>query len=152
MLLEEEAQIQQRFFQYLVVAEDERDQQPPHASVAVQEWVDGFELGMGKTGLEQWRNRLVVEEFFQFAKTGQHFMGGRRHKSGIARHGAADPVLGRAELSWILREPLPGQVRLFAFRAWAPEYNLCPPLQMKKPAESGQFHLKHRTITPPGSP
>jgi hypothetical protein len=44
VLLEEEAQVEQRLGQDALGAEEKRDEEPAHAPVAIQEGVDGLEL------------------------------------------------------------------------------------------------------------
>ena len=47
------AQVQERTFQDLPLAQQERDQQPPNTAVAVEEGMDRLELGMGQSALYQ---------------------------------------------------------------------------------------------------
>jgi hypothetical protein len=48
VLLEVQAQVQERLPQHAVVVQDERDQQPPDAPVPIEKAVDGLELHVGE--------------------------------------------------------------------------------------------------------
>jgi len=50
MLFEMQAQIQQRLPQHAGILQDQRDHQPAHTAVAVEERVDGLELQMRQRG------------------------------------------------------------------------------------------------------
>jgi hypothetical protein len=63
-LFEIKAEIQERLAQHARIAEQERDQEPPHASVAVEKGVDGLELYVGEPGAHEDRQPVSfgVEE------------------------------------------------------------------------------------------
>jgi hypothetical protein len=48
-------QIQHGLLEQAFFGEQKGDQQPPKAAVAVEEGVDGLELGMGQAHLDEWR-------------------------------------------------------------------------------------------------
>ena len=104
VLLEVEAQVEQRLAEHAGVAEEQRDQQPPDAAVAVEEGVDGLELHVRERRLDE--HRQVVAVVVQEALQGGHAVGDgrvrRRHEDGVAGARAADPVLAAAELARVL--------------------------------------------------
>jgi hypothetical protein len=51
--LEEEAEIEHGVAQNLALAQDQRDQQAPQTAVSVEEGMDGLELHMRQSRLEQ---------------------------------------------------------------------------------------------------
>src|SRR4051812_22816773 len=61
MLLEVEAQVQQRLREHLVGAEQQRDQEPTDAAVAVEKRMDRLELDVSERGLDEDRRRAVEE-------------------------------------------------------------------------------------------
>ena len=69
MLFEVQAQVQQWLRQHIVGAEEQGDQQPADAPVAIQERMDCLELHVRQRGLDQQRrlHRVVVQEFFELA-------------------------------------------------------------------------------------
>ena len=115
MLLEEQAQVEQRLLQNPGIDQHQHDQEPAQATVAVQKRVDGFELHMGQGSSHQHRQgmgsvRRAMDEVLQLPHARVHQPRWRRHEAGVARSGAADPVLTAAELP---RQPVgsaaPGQ-------------------------------------------
>ncbi len=80
------------------------DQQAPDAAIAIQEGVDGFELGMHQGHLDQRRQGGVfcVNESLHVGQQAGHMLGWRRHEGRIARARAADPVLRTAQLAGLL--------------------------------------------------
>lgn len=85
MLLEREPQVQQRFPQDLLLAEDERNQQSPHPVVPVEKRVDRFELQVRLRCLQVRRGALglVVEGLLQAGHAALHSIGGGRDKGGV---------------------------------------------------------------------
>ena len=62
--LEPGAEIKERRRQNPALRQQQGDEQPAEAAVSVEEGVDGLELGMGKRGLDQGRQGVVMEEAF----------------------------------------------------------------------------------------
>ena len=62
--------------------------------------MDGLELHVREPGFDHRRGEavLVVEEALQVIERCLHLVRRRRHEAGVAGPGAADPVLGAAEL------------------------------------------------------
>ena len=88
----------------VTVAEEEGDEETTDAAIAIEEGMDGLELGMGVgTVDESWKIARGVEEIFQIAKGLGHFMDRRRDVGGIFESavGRADPVLGAAEFAGV---------------------------------------------------
>ncbi len=104
MLLQVPAEVQQRFGQQAAVFEQRRDQQAPDASIAIEERVDGFKLGVRQRNPHQRRERarLVVNELLKIAQQAGYPIRRRRHKSGVARTGATDPVLRTPQFPGLL--------------------------------------------------
>ena len=101
VLLEVEAEVQQRLGQEPALVQEHGNQQAPQAPVAIQKRVDGFKLHMRQCGLDEHRRGrgLLVQKGFQRRHAGLHGLRWRRHKARIARPGATDPVLGAPELA-----------------------------------------------------
>ena len=100
--LEEMRDVEDRLLEDLPFAEEERDQQPPHPAVAVEEGMDRPELGMGQADPDQMREAVVaMEKDLQVAQRARHLLEGRRNEGRAARRGAgrADPVLRPAQLA-----------------------------------------------------
>ena len=99
---EVKAQGQGGIAQVVVARQDEHYEQPADAPVAVEKGVDGFKLQVGQAGAQEGRQavggRVGVHKKRQGPHTGRDITGERRHKFGIAGVGAADPVLGVAEM------------------------------------------------------
>ena len=95
MLLEVTAQVHQRLPQQRPVLHECGDQQSPDASVAIQEGVDGFELGVDQRDPDQRRQVGVggMDEALQVRQQTGHLLRRWRHEGGIARSRAANPVL-----------------------------------------------------------
>jgi hypothetical protein len=52
--------------EHIAMGEQKRDQQPSHASIPVQEWMDCLELGMGDPAMnEDWEGVVVVQELLE---------------------------------------------------------------------------------------
>jgi hypothetical protein len=87
----------------LPLAKQERDQQPPHAPIAVDEGVDRLELGVSESTMhEDGKGSRVVEERFEVVQCRLQLMDRRRDEDGGIEVTAArgpDPVLGGAELA-----------------------------------------------------
>ena len=100
MLLEVEAQIEEGLRQDAFHDQHETHEQPAHSSVSIQEGVDSLELRVREPGLDHRSGEtvLIVEEALQAVERGAHLVRWWRHEAGVARPGAADPVLGAAEL------------------------------------------------------
>ena len=78
---------------------------PGHSAVAVEERVDGLELGVNKRAFYQGRHRrIVVHKHLKIAEGTVHFVNGRRNEAGLTQRAAlrSDPVLGPAELARFL--------------------------------------------------
>ena len=90
-------QVQHRLVQHLLLAEQEGDQQPADAAVAVEERVDRLKLRVREADPEQQREGVLgVEEAFQGAeRVGQFGRRGRDEASAFVQRasGGADPVL-----------------------------------------------------------
>lgn len=102
VLFKEKAQVEEWLGKRPLRTQDERDQKAAQAAVAIQKWVNGFELGMGKSRFDQCGglDRVVMQKFFQGAHCGQDFVRRRRHIYGVPRPTPADPVLGAAKFAW----------------------------------------------------
>ncbi len=88
-------------------AQQERDQQPTQAAVAVEERVDRLELDVDETGFDEQREvrPLLMQEQLKGAHAIENELRRRRNKSGGAGARAANPVLTRAELAWLFVAP-----------------------------------------------
>jgi hypothetical protein len=89
------------------VAEQEGDQQPPHATIAVEKRMDGLELHVCHCCFDQDRERrgLVVEKALQIGHAIPHGRRWRRYKEGVAGARATDPVLAPAKLARLFLAP-----------------------------------------------
>ena len=101
MRLEVEAEIEDRFFQNTLRAEQKGDQEPAEPAVAVEEGMDGLELDMDEARLDQGRNlrRVGMDEFLQVGHEVGNLAGRRRHEHRVAGAAAADPVLRAPEFA-----------------------------------------------------
>ncbi|MNV53470.1 hypothetical protein D3C71_1456220 [compost metagenome] len=74
------------------------NQQAANAAIAVKKRVNGFKLRVHQRNLDQRRQGAVglVNELLHIAQQRCHTLGRRRHKHGIARLGATNPVLRAA--------------------------------------------------------
>src|SRR5450830_931406 len=61
MLLQIQAEIEERLLENPLLPEKERDEQPPHPPIAVEEGMDRLELKVSKGGLDEGRHGFVVE-------------------------------------------------------------------------------------------
>src|SRR5450756_2541650 len=114
VLLEKQAQIEERLPEHSVVAEQQRDQQAADAAVPVQERMDRLELRVGEPGPDEMRQALaiVVNEMLESGDTLRHLGVRRRHIVRVARPRAADPILRTSELPGILVAPTPALEQL----------------------------------------
>ena len=92
------AEAQQRTAQHPRVTEQECDQQAPDPAVAIREWMDGLELGMGESASNQRvrRGAGIVQEELEITQGGHHLVGRWRDERGISQElpvATADPVL-----------------------------------------------------------
>jgi len=62
VLLEIQRQVQHGFVQGFFRAQQQRDQQPAQAAVAIREWMYGLELHMGQCRLDQYRTLAGLVE------------------------------------------------------------------------------------------
>ena len=66
MSLQVVRQVENGLCQYAPLTEEERDQEPPDAAVAVKKRVNGLELGVGQPNLHQQRQSgIVVQKSLQ---------------------------------------------------------------------------------------
>ena len=95
--------IEQRALEDLPLAEQERDQQPPHAPVAVDERVDGLELGVSEAQCTRTGKEVMsCRNTSRLSSAGCISWTGGGTKAAVLRSwqsGGPDPVLGRAELA-----------------------------------------------------
>src|SRR5687767_2209273 len=89
--------------------EQEGDEESPHTTVAVEERVDGFELGMEEPTLQQLGCvRLRRHVLFPCVECAMHLRRGRRYVGGMFEASptrTADPVLARPEFARGLLAP-----------------------------------------------
>ena len=91
---ERHAEVEQWLFEQAPVLDEQRDQQPPNAAVAVQERVDGLELHVREPSAHQRRQVAVgMPPPLQRRQRGRNVLGRRRNEAGGTRTPAADPVL-----------------------------------------------------------
>src|SRR5438874_1804341 len=97
--LEEGAQVEERRGQHALGDEQQRDEQPSDAPVAVEEGVDGFELRVHERGVNEWGERVVVQEVLPGAEALHEAVRRRRHEGGVGERASrrADPVLAAPE-------------------------------------------------------
>ena len=90
--------------------QDQGDEEPSHAPVAIQKRVDGFELHVRERRLDE-RPRGVrrVQVALQRAHAGFDFLRRRGHELGVARPGAAEPVLAGAKFAGLLGRAAPAR-------------------------------------------
>lgn len=96
-----EAQIQQRFAQDFLVAQDQGNQQPAQPSVAVQKGMNGLKLDVRHCRLQQsghWGGP-VMEEQFQITHARHNMFRRRRNKHRVTWTGTADPILAAPEFT-----------------------------------------------------
>ena len=102
--LEVVGEVEEGELEDIAVAEEEGDEEAADAAIAIEEGVDGFELGV-RVGAVDEGGEIAggVEEFFQIAEGLSHFVDGWRDVGGILEGAAsgADPVLGAAEFSGV---------------------------------------------------
>ena len=83
--------------------EQEGDEQSPDAAIAVEIRVDGLELDVSEADPHERRERVFgVEVPLEVAEQRRDFFGRRWNERGVARPGAADPVLAMANLARLL--------------------------------------------------
>src|SRR6266498_1531461 len=102
MLLEERAEIEQRLLEELLRLQQERDEQPADAAVAVEKRMDRLELIVNERQADQRREmRLGVQELLEQVERGVHLRDRRRDVRRLRdlRSRLPDPVLHRAELA-----------------------------------------------------
>ncbi|MCY1525464.1 hypothetical protein D9M68_604430 [compost metagenome] len=97
-------EVQQWFLENLLFNQEQGNQQPAEATIAIQKRVDRFELHVQKSGLDKrWDLAgVVLEEALEIAEARLHFADRGRHIMGIPRPGPAEPVLRASEFSGIL--------------------------------------------------
>jgi hypothetical protein len=102
--LEIEAEIEEGIAQHALLTQEQRDEQSPEATVAVEKGVDAFELDMGETGLHEHGDAgsFCVQEALEIAHAGRDLLRRWGDERGIARPRAADPVLAAAKLARVL--------------------------------------------------
>ena len=103
--LQEQAEIEDRFPQHPGLTQDQRDEQPAQASVAVEKGMDRLELDVGQARPDERGQRriLAVQEALERIEAFIQPVRRRRHEQGVARPGSADSVLRAAELARLLR-------------------------------------------------
>jgi hypothetical protein len=99
MRLEVPAQVEQRLLEHAALAEQKREQEPPHPSVAVEKRVNGLELHMHQSEFDQQRQPVVIEVLLEAVQALQHGIGGRRDEKCIPRTGSSNPVLAAAKFA-----------------------------------------------------
>ena len=99
MLLQIQAEIQERLAQHPGVAQQQGYEQPAHAPVAVEEGVDGLELHVRESRLQQRGLLLRMEETLERRHAPGHLGVRGRHEDGVSRAGPSDPVLREPELA-----------------------------------------------------
>ena len=101
VLLEEEAQVEERFAEQLPVLEQERDEEPPDAAVAVEVGVDCLELRVAEPCPDECRQfaALIVDEALEAGQEFAHRVRRRGDVGRVAGTGAANPVLAASDLS-----------------------------------------------------
>ena len=102
MLLEVVRQVEHGLVQHAALGQQERDQQPADAPVAVEKRVNGLELHVRERDLDQRRQAVLsVQESLQVTQHAGHHVVRRRHEGrrGERASAGADPVLARAQLA-----------------------------------------------------
>jgi hypothetical protein len=101
VLLEMEAEVQQRLRDDLLGTENEGDEQSSDPSISIEEGMNGLELRVSKSRLDERRrpHRIVVQEELERSKSGNHLVRRRRDEASVARPGPPDPVLGCPEFT-----------------------------------------------------
>src|SRR5690606_26580471 len=90
MAFEEVGEVEHGFGQDLLLAQEESDEQAPHTAVAVEEGVDGFELGVCQADTDEQRQAgLSVKELFQISHRLRHHVGWRGGEDGLIESAAA---------------------------------------------------------------
>ena len=82
--------------------EEEGNQETPDAPIAVEEGVNGFELGVRQADLDQKRQIVFgMQEFFEIAERTRHDIGRRRNEGRLVQRATtgADPVLRAAQFA-----------------------------------------------------
>src|SRR5437588_2499008 len=93
------AEVEQRQPQRTAMHEQERDQEAADTAIAVEERVDGLELGMRERTVDQVRQpAVIVHELLEGFQRDLHSWWRGRHEACGLRAVAADPVLGAAKL------------------------------------------------------
>ena len=99
--LEPGAEIKERCGQDAALRQQQVDEQPAGAAVSVDEGMDRLELGMGKRGMDQRRQGVVVEEALPGVEALGQRLGRRRNIGRLRRRaaGRTDPVPDAPEFS-----------------------------------------------------
>src|SRR5437764_517556 len=96
------AEVEQRAMEHAAMHEQERDQQSPDAPVPVHEGMDGLELGVRETDVDQ-RGKVVVlmQEALEVIERLMHGWDGRGHESRALDRRALrpNPILVAPELA-----------------------------------------------------
>ena len=101
MLLEVQADIQQRLPQQSIVGELKRDQQATDASVAIEKWVDRLELDVRECRLHERRRRFrfIVQEALEMLQALGNFIRWRRDERSVTGPCPSDPDLAASEFA-----------------------------------------------------
>ena len=100
LTLEGQADVEQGLLQQIPMLDEQRDQEPADAAVAIEERMDRLELRMGETNPNQGRQTAIVMQPPLQRREGVGDGFGRRwDKAGVAGPAAADPVLRPAEFT-----------------------------------------------------
>jgi hypothetical protein len=91
MLLEVEAQVEERLPEDAGIAKQQRDEEAPHPAVAVEEGVDGFKLHVCEAGADEsgQAGPLLVQEALEVAHTADDVRVRRGHEQRVTRPDAA---------------------------------------------------------------
>lgn len=104
VLFEIQGEIEQGLAEEPFSVQEEGDEQPPGAAIAIQKRVDGLELHMceGCANEHGSGDGLAVEEVLQGPHALDDGIWWRRDVAYVAGAGAADPVLAATEFAWML--------------------------------------------------
>jgi hypothetical protein len=83
------------------------DEKAAQAPVAVEEWMDGFELDVRQSSLDHQRNipPFLVEKDFELTHTLHDAVCRRRNKRGVSWTRTSDPILASTKFAGLFVTP-----------------------------------------------
>ena len=103
-LFQIQTEVKQGLAQHLVVIQDQRNQQAPDTAIAIEKWVDGFELQVRQccAGERRVGRLFVVKKLLKRCHAVFKLRGRRGYEMSVAGPAPSNPILAGAEFSWLL--------------------------------------------------